>query len=252
MRAEQFASHAAELVKAKVDVIVCAGPAASRTAQQATATIPILATTDDMVGEGLVHSMAHPGGNTTGVSIFATELDGKRQQLLIELLPGVRRIAALADSGSAVPEKLQALQEAARARGIDLVIRTVRTPEEIAPAIEAAKASGDAGLNVLASPLFSANSRVLFERAATLGLPAVYQWPEMAREGGLAAYGPSLVKIYGQLLPRLVELLRGVKPADLPIQQPTTFELVVNLRTAKALGLTVPPLLLAQADEEIE
>jgi putative tryptophan/tyrosine transport system substrate-binding protein len=162
LRPEQLAPHAAELVKAKVDVILSTGAADSiRAAQRATATIPILGMTDDMVGEGLVRSPAHPGGNTTGVSILATELDGKRQELLIELIPGARRIAALADFRTAVPKKLQALQDAARARGVDLVIHTVGTPEEIAPAIDTAKASDVAGLNVLASPLFVPNQRII-------------------------------------------------------------------------------------------
>jgi putative ABC transport system substrate-binding protein len=253
LRPEQFRQYAAELAKAKVDVIVCVGAAAIRAAQQATATIPILGITDDMVGEGFVRSMAHPGGNTTGVSILATELDGKRQELLIELLPGVRRIAALADSLEGVQNTPQALQDAARAKGVELVIQTVGTPGEIAPAIDAAKASGAAGLNVLATPLFYANRRIIFERTAALGLPTIYQWPEMVQEGGLVAYGPSVVQIYRQQMARLLaRLLRGSKPADLPIEQPTTFELVVNLKTAKAPGLTVPQSLLAGADEVIE
>ena len=254
LRLEQFAQHAAELVKAKVDVILSTGAVDSiRAAQRATATIPILGMTDDMVGEGLVPSLAHPGGNTTGVSILATELDVKRQELLIELIPGVRRLAALADSHTAVPKKLQALQDAARTRGVDLVIHTVGTPEEIAPAIDAAKASGVAGLNVLASPLFVPNQRIIFARTAALGLPAIYQWPEMAEEGGLAGYGPGLVQMFRHQVSRLLaELLRGMKPADIPVEQPTTFELVVNLRTAKALGLTIPGSFLERADEVIE
>ena len=253
LRPEQFRQHAAELAKAKVDVIVCVGAAAIRAAQQATATIPILGVTDDMVAEGLVRSLANPGGNTTGVSILATELDGKRQELLIELMPGARRIAGLADSLVAGPNKVQALQDTARGRGVEVAIHTVGTPEEIAPAIDAAKASGVAGLNVLASPFFFANRRIIFERAAALGLPAMYQFPEMAQEGGLVAYGPSIVQIYRQQLSRLlVQLLRGTKPADLPVQQPTTFELVVNLKTAKALGLTIPESFLARADDVIE
>ena len=250
LRPEQFAQHAAELVAANVDVIVCGGGAAVRAAQQATATIPILGVADDMVGEGLVRSLAHPDGNTTGVSILATELDGKRQELLIELIPGTRHIAALA---ATAPKALQALQDAARAKGVELVIHNVGTPEEIAPAIDAAKASGAAGLNVLPSPLLFGNRRIIFERVAALGLPAMYQWPEMSQEGGVVAYGPSIVQIYRQLMSRLlVQLLRGTKPADLPVQQPTTFELVVNLKTAKGIGLTIPESFLARADEVIE
>jgi putative tryptophan/tyrosine transport system substrate-binding protein len=253
LRPEQFAQHAAELVKAEVDVIHCAGAAAFRAAQQATATIPILGVSDDMVGEGLVRSLAHPGGNTTGVSIFAIELDGKRQELLIELIPGARRIAALADSFTAAPTKLQALQDAARATGAELVIHTIGTPEDIAPAIDAAKASGVAGLNVLASPLLNTNRRIIFERTAALSLPAMYQWPEDAQESGLVGYGPSLVQIYRRQVSRLLaKILRGTKPADIPVEQPTTFELVINLKTAKALGLTIPPAIIGLADEVIE
>jgi putative ABC transport system substrate-binding protein len=253
LRYEQFAQHAAELVETKVDVIHCAGAAAIRAAQQATATTPILGITDDMVGEGLVRSMAHPGGNATGVSILATELDGKRQELLIELIPGIRRIAALADSHTTAPNELQALKGAARARGVELDIHAMGTPEEIAPAIDAAKASGATGLNVLASPLLNNNRRIIFERTTALGLPAMYQWPEMAQEGGLVAYGPSILQLNRQQMSRLlVQLLRGTKPADLPVEQPTTFQLVVNLKTAQALGLAIPPSILGRADEVIE
>ena len=134
---------------------------------------------------------------------------------MIELLPGVRRIEALGDSLERVPNTLQALQDAARAKGIELVIQTVGTPEEIAPAIDAAKASDAAGLNVLAMPLFYANRRITFERTAALRLPTIYQWPEMVRQGGLVAYGPSGVQIYRRQTARLLaRLLRGTKPAD--------------------------------------
>jgi putative ABC transport system substrate-binding protein len=136
---------------------------------------------------------------------------------------------------------------------VDLGIHTVGTPEEIVPAIDAAKASAAAGLNVLASPMLFANRRLIFERASALRLPAMYQWPEMAREGGLAGYGPSLVQLFRDVVSRqLVKLLEGAKPADLPVEQPTRFELVLNLNTAKALGLTIPHSMLLLADEVIE
>jgi putative ABC transport system substrate-binding protein len=253
LRTERFTGIARELVNAKVDVILCGGDLAIRAAQQATATIPILAITDDMVGAGLVRSLANPGGNTTGVSILATQLDGKRQELLIEVVPGVRRMAALADSNTTAPRQLKALQDAARARGVELSLHPIAKPEEIAPAIDAAKNSGAAALNVLASPLLHSNGRVTFERAAVLRLPAMYQWPEMAEDGGLVAYGPRVVQIYRELMTRqVVKLLRGANPADLPIEQPTKFELVINLKIAKALGLTIPPALLQRADQVIE
>jgi len=146
----------------------------------------------------------------------------------------------------------QALREAARARGVELTIRAVGTYDEIAPAIEAAKASGTAGLNVLGSALLYGNRQVIIERTAALGLPAIYQWPENVREGGLIGYGPSIVRIYGEQISRLaVKILRGAKPADLPVEQPTRFELFVNVRAAKAIGIFVPATLLARADEVI-
>jgi len=169
---EQFPDIAVELIKAKVDFIFCAGGVATRAAQLATAAIPILAVTDDMVGSGLVRSLARPGGNTTGVSILATELDGKRQEILIEAVPGLRHIVALADTNTTAPRQLQALQEAARARGAELSIHRVAKAEEIAPAIDIAKASNGAALNVLASPLLFAHRQVIIERVATLRLPA--------------------------------------------------------------------------------
>jgi putative tryptophan/tyrosine transport system substrate-binding protein len=247
---DQFAEIAAEMVRAKVDVILCAGDVAARAAQQATTTIPIVAVTDDMVASGLVPALAKPGGNTTGVSIFATELDGKRQELLIEALPGLRRMAALADTTQPLRG---ALQVAAHARGIELFIQPVAKPEEIAPAIDAAKASGAAALNVLATPLFFVNRRIIYERAAALRLPAIYQFPEMAEEGGLIAYGPRLDQIYRELVAKqVVKLLRGLKPADLPVEQPTKFEFVINLKTAKAIGHDIPAGLVLRADKLIE
>ena len=253
LRSEQFLQAAVELVNAQVDVILAGGNLAIRAAQQATTTLPILGVTDDMVGSGLAASMAHPGANTTGVSLLATELDGKRQELLTELIPAARHIAALTDPNTTAPGQLQALQEAARTHGVNLDIRTAATPEEIKPAIDSAKASGAAGLNVLASPVLFVNRRLIFERAAALHLPAIYQWPEMAREGGLAGYGPSIVQLFRDVVSRqLVKLLQGAKPADLPVEQPTRFEFVINLNTAKELGLTIPQTVLLLADEVIE
>jgi putative ABC transport system substrate-binding protein len=252
LRNEQLSEAAAALVKSAPDAIVSAGPVATRAAQAATKTIPILATSDDMVGDGLVPSLARPGGNTTGVSLLAPELDGKRQGLLMEASPGARRIAALADPNVATPQHLQTLKDGARARGVELSVFSARTPEEIAPAINEAKASGAAALNVLATPLFFFNRRLVIERAAVLRLPAMYQWPEMAEEGGLAGYGPRITQWYRQLARLLVKVLRGAKPADLPIEQPTRFELVINLQTAQAIGLDVPAGLVLRADKVIE
>jgi putative ABC transport system substrate-binding protein len=252
-RPGQFVQAAEKLVRAKPDLILCGGPDPGRAAQQATKTIPLLVITDDMAGEGFVASIARPGGNTTGISIHSPELDGKRFEILLELIPGARGVDALAGSDTANAQHFQALREEAGARGVQLVIRTVNAYEEIAPAIEAAKASGAAGLNVLGSGLLFGSRQVIIERTAALGLPAIYQWPENVRDGGLIGYGPSLVRIYGDQMSRLaVKILRGAKPADLPVEQPDKFELLINLKTAKALGLTVPQAVLAQVDDVVE
>jgi putative ABC transport system substrate-binding protein len=172
---------AAEIVKANVDVIVATGNAAIRAAQQATTTIPILGSTDDMVGSGLVKSLARPDGNTTGTSILAAGLDGKRQELLIEAVPGVRQIAALVDSKTTASSRLVSLQEAARSHGIELSIQRVVKSEEIPAALDAAKAAGAAALNVLSSPVLVAARQFIIQRVAALRLPAIYQFPEEFR-----------------------------------------------------------------------
>ena len=252
-RIDLIPEFAAELVKAHVDVIYAAGVTAIRAVQRATATIPILGVADDMVGLGLVNSLARPGGNTTGVSILAADLDGKRQEILIDAVPGLRRMATIADSDATGSSQLQALQDAAHARGVELSIHRIAKAEEITAAIDAAKASGAAALNVLSSPFLYSNRGIIMERVAALGLPAIYQFPEEAEEGGFVAYGPRLVQIFRELIARqIVKVLRGVKPADLPIEQPIKFELVINLKSAKALGLEVPSHLLQLADEVID
>ena len=252
-RIDLISELAADLVKAKVDVIYAAGDAVIRAAQRATTTIPILGATDDMVGSGLVNSLARPGGNTAGQSILAAELDGKRQEILIEALPGIRRMAALANSNTTAPPRLQALQDAARARGVDLSIHQIVRAEEIPPAVDAAKASGATALNVLSAPLLFSNRQIIIQWVAALRLPAIYQFPEEAEEGGFIGYGPRIVQMFREITaPQLIKLLRGIKPADIPVEQPTKFELVINLKTANALGVTVPATLVARADEVIE
>ena len=188
------------LGKAKPDVIYAGGPASIRAAQKATTTIPIIAFADDLVGSGLVKSLAHPGGNTTGVSIFAAELDGKRQEILVDALPGLHRMSALADSNNTTSPQLHALQEAANARSIDLSIQWIGKTEEIGSAIEAAKTSGAEALDVLGSGILWGNRRLILQRSGELRLPAMYQWPEVAAEGGFVAYGPRLVQVYRELV----------------------------------------------------
>ena len=253
LRIDELAKHAAAIVKAQVDVIVCAGEPTVRAAQEATKTIPILAVADDMIRSGFVTSLAKPGGNTTGVSILSTELDGKRQEILLEAMPGVRHVAALADPNNTLREQLQALQDAALVRGVALSIYRVAKAEDIAGAIDTAKSSGAEALNVLSGTLFFNNRQLILRRVVALGLPAIWQWPAEAEEGGLIGYGARLEQIFRDIVARqLVKLLRGVKPADIPVEQPTRFELVVNLKTAKAIGLTIAELFLACADKVIE
>ena len=206
-----------------------------------------------MVGEGLVDSLARPNGNTTGVSILATELDGKRQEILIEAVPGLRRMAALADANNTAGAKLDALQAAARARNIELSIYRAAKREEITAAIDAANTSGATALNVLASPMLDANHKLIMDRISALRLPAMYQWPELAEEGGFAAYGPRLSEVLREIQAgQLVKLFRGTKVGDIPVEQPTKFELVINLKTSSALGVAVPATLLARADQVID
>ena len=253
LRVGQLAEHASAIVKAQVDVINGGGDPPILAAQQATKEIPILGVAEDMVGSRFVASLAKPGGNTTGVSLLSSELDGKRQELLMETVPGAHRYAALADVNSSSPQRLQTLEEITRARGAELSIYRVAKSEEIAGAVDAAKNSGAAALNVLASTLLYNNRQIILPRTAALALPAIYQWPTVPAEGALIGYGPRLERIYGDIISRqLVKLLRGVAPADIPVEQPTKFDLVINLTTAKTLGLTIPPSVLARADEVIE
>jgi putative ABC transport system substrate-binding protein len=250
-RDEQAPADAAAIVAAGVDAILVTARL-GRPVQQATRTIPILAIGNDLVRQRFVSSLAHPGGNTTGISILGTELDGKRQELLMQLVPGARRMAVLADPAVSAPERLQALHEMARAGGVELSVHLAAKPEEIVPAVDAARGSGAQALNVLASALFGSNSPLIIERTAADRLPAMYQWPVDAEAGGLVAYGARLTDIYRQRARQLVKILGGAEPADIPVEQPTKFELVVNLKTVKALGLTVPPAILARTDEVIE
>jgi ABC-type uncharacterized transport system substrate-binding protein len=253
LRPDQFDEHAAELLRTGVDVILAGGDPAVRAAQRATNTIPILALTDDMLGQGFVRSLAKPGGNTTGVTILAAELDSKRQDLLIQAIPGVRHIAQLADGNTNSASHLSALRDLARSHSVELSTQSVKDASEIVSAIDQARAEGAKGLNVLASALFFNNRGVIFDRLAELKLPAIYQWPEMVDEGGLMAYGPSIVQLYRDVQTRqLVSILNGAKPTDLPVEQPTKFELVINLTAANAIGLSPPPGVLAQADRVIE
>ena len=185
----------------------------------------------------------------TNVSI----VDGKRQEILIEAVPGLRRMAALANSNRTAGSRLQALNEEAHLRNVELSVHQIAKPEEIPAAIDAAKTSGAAALNLLSSPLLYGNRQLIMDRVAALRLPTIYFFPEVAEEGGFVAYGARVVELFREVMAQqLVKLLRGTKPADIPIEQPTKFELVINLKTATALGITVPATLVARADKVIE
>jgi len=239
------------MIKAQPDAIMTAG-ALTRVLQRASETIPILTVSDDLLAEKAVTSLSHPGGNTTGISILATELDGKRQEILLETIPDVRRLAILADAGVTTPEQLKALEDAAKAHDVTVSTHIALHADNVIPAIDAALSAGAQAINVLASALFFVYRAQIIERMAAARLPAIYQWPEMAEERGLMAYGPRFVAVYRQHALQAVKVLKGTKPADIPVEQPTKFELVINLKTAKALGLTIPSPLLLRADEVIE
>ena len=240
------------MVKAAPDVIVAGPELQLRALQGLTKTIPLIGMTEDMVASGLVASLARPSGNTTGISLLSPELDSKRQEILIEGVPGMRRMTALADSNATVESHLQTLRDAAQARGVDLSVTGVAKPEEIVPAINEAKASGAQALNFLATPLFFVNRGTIFNHVAALRLPAIYQWPEMAEEGGFAGYGARFTQLYRQRARMVVKVLRGAKPADVPVEQPTHFELVINLKAAQSIGYEVPAGLVLRADKVIE
>ena len=205
LRADQVREHAFQLAKAQVDIIVCAGDPAMRFAQEATKSIPIVGNGLDLVGSGVVRSLANPGGNATGVNFLGSELDGKRFEILMQTLPDARHMALLADANMSSPQHIQMLQEIARARRIELSTLWITKPEQIAGAIEAAKRNGAEALNVLASPILFTSRRIILPLVMTLSLPTIYEWAEVANEGGLIAYGPRLLQIY-----------RGVVLADYP------------------------------------
>jgi putative ABC transport system substrate-binding protein len=256
VRDDQLAALAAALVKAAPDAIVAGPELPLRALQNATRTVPLVGMSEDLVTEGLVASLARPGGNTTGISLLSPELNGKRQDILIEAVPGARRVAMMVDSNVTRPDHLQRLQYAAQSRGIELLSFGVKAPEDTVAALNAAKAAGAEALNFLASPLFSApgsrSNQIVMDRLAAIRLPAIFQWPEMAEIGAVLGYGPRFTDVYRHRARIVVRILRGAKPADIPVEQPTRFELVINLQAAKAVGHEVPASLVLRADKVIE
>ena len=242
---------AIELTRARPDVIFATGPEAARATQRATTSIAIVALANDLVASGLVASMPHPEGNTTGVAIFAFQLDVKRLELLHEALPEARRIGILADREQ-VPI-ISALNAAARDFGIEISHFTARSQEEIIHAIDGMRATAVDAVNVLASPiLYPFFVPLIIDRLRLSRLPGMLQWPEGAEAGVFIAYGPRLDETFRQCARQVAKLLRGAKVADVPVEQPTRFELVINAKTARTLGITIPLALLARADHVIE
>ena len=249
-RNEQLPVLARELVARKVDLIITFGNPAVQAVQRVTTIIPIVGMTDDMVGAGLAASMARPGGNTTGVSILATELDVKRHELLHEFAPQARRIAVLADP--TMFKSRPQLENASRVFGVDLSIFTAQNRDEIGRALDAMEGAHIEAVNILASPVLNAARAFIIDRLRQMRLPSIFEWPESAEDGGLLGYGPRLLLMYRQVVGLVDKVLRGAAPRDLPIEQPTKFELVINLNTAQAIGLTIPTALQLRADEVIE
>jgi putative tryptophan/tyrosine transport system substrate-binding protein len=250
-KADRLPALAAELVAQRPAVIATFGDATGLAVKAATNTIPVVSMSEDLVRAKIVADMRNPGANITGISVMGTELDAKRLEILAELLPARSTVLLLADP-TTHRESRPALDATAASLGLTLREAVVGTPDQIEQAMREAKGQGAAGVNVLSSALFFALRGHIISIAAKLGLPAIYQWPEIAEEGGLIAYGPSLRGAFRQVTALVDKVLKGAKPSDIPVEQPTRFSLVINLRTASVLGLTVPPLTLLRADRAID
>jgi putative ABC transport system substrate-binding protein len=252
---ERLPALAAELVQSQVEVLVARGDAAVRAAQHATTTIPIvMALSFEAVEQGFVASLAHPGGNTTGLSFLGAELPQKQLEILKEVLPERARVAVLVNP--AVPghaRRMHHLTVAGQALGLSLHVLELRRAEELEAAFAALRRGGADALFVLSDPQLLNDLRGrITALAATHRLPAMYGWRIYVEAGGLMSYGPSLADLNRRAAYYVDRLLKGTKPADLPVEQPTKFELVINLKTAQELGLTIPPTLLFQADEVLK
>jgi putative ABC transport system substrate-binding protein len=250
---DRLPGMAADLVGRKVDVIATSGgPVPARAAKNATATIPIVFVASDPVEHGLVASLARPGGNLTGFAIMATEIWPKRLELLSELIPSINVIGLLVNPGTSSGRIIEEVQDAAAAKRLQLHILNAGTDTELETAFGSIVELQIGGIVIGTDPFFNSRREQIVALAARHAVPAIYEWREFAAAGGLISYGSSLSGSYRQAGAYVSRILKGTKPADLPVQQPTTFELVVNLKIAKALGLTVPPSILARADEVIE
>lgn len=245
---------AAELVQLKVDVIVSIGTPATRAAQKATATIPIVfGSSGDPVGTGLVKSLARPGGNITGLSNLSADIAPKRLEMLLTIVPKLSRVAVLVNpSNPANIKNLEGLEAAGQKRGVKILRADARTPQEIDDAFSLIRQQNAGALVVSLEPLFQQQKSQIAELTAKHRLPSMAAYREYAEAGGLMSYGSNLTEIFQRTATYVDKILKGAKPADLPVEQPTKFELVINRKTAKALGLTIPQSLLISADKVIE
>jgi putative ABC transport system substrate-binding protein len=252
---DRYPELAAELVGLKVDVIVTSGQASTRPANEATSTIPIVMAQDpDPVGSGFVASLARPSGNITGLSTLAPELSGKRLELLKEILPKLSSVAVLGSSpGPGNAQNLKETELAAGALGVKIQYLDVLGPKDIETAFRvASKARADAVLVLSSAVISSQRTQVLVDLAVKSRLPATYTRPEYVEDGGLMTYGPSINDLFRRAATYVDKILKGAKPADLPVEQPTKFEFVINLKAAKQIGLTIPPNVLVRADRVIK
>jgi putative ABC transport system substrate-binding protein len=256
-REDQLPALAAELVRLKVDVIVTSSPPAAQAAKRATTTIPIVATfVADPVGSGLVASLARPGGNITGLTTLATGLVAKRLELLKAVVSGSTRVAVLWQPGAlgerTMRDMMEETQVAGRTLALQLQFVEARRPDDFEQAFSAMREARAGGVLVFPNPILFEARRSIVAHAAKSRLPVVYPWREAASVGGFMSYSTNFPDMYRRAATYVDKILKGAKPADLPIEQPTKFELVINLKTAKALGLTIPPSLLQRADQVIE
>jgi putative ABC transport system substrate-binding protein len=250
--ADRFPALAEALVRDRPAVIAALGDAAARAAQQATRTIPIVAIADDLVAAGLIQSMAKPGGNTTGVSILATELDAKKLEILKEIVPSARRFGLLRDPAGSTEARLRAIAAMARALGLELQTVDVATTADFPAAFAAFKSGGAEALDILASPLLANFQRELARLGLEYKLPAICQFREMVEAGCLASYGVKRSEMYAMLAAYTDKMLKGAKPGETVAQQPSTVELVINQNTARKIGIEIPPAILSRADEVLE
>ncbi len=253
-KTERLPEVAAELVRLKVDLIVAAGTLAAEAGKRATSTIPIVfVSVGDPVGSGLVASLGHPGGNISGLTILSTELAGKRLQILRELLPRANRVALLVHRlASTTPLLIREMRAASQQLGIQIAAQEIDAAVDLPSAFAAMQRERAQALVVQQNPITTDNERRIAELAVQHRLPAIYYRRDFVEAGGLMSYGPNAVAMYRRAATYVDKILKGAKPADLPVEQPTEFELVINLRTAKALGLTIPQSLLLRADQVIK